>query len=276
MEKKILITGATGYIGKPLIKTLLEKDFILKVLVRNKRNLPEFTRGNSKVVIYEGDLTNIPILKKATKDVDLIFHLAAELRMFEKNKQLYRVNILGLKNLLAALENQPKKVRLIFASSIDVEKRKTDYAQSKQQGEKIVKEFCGQNPQVAYQIVRIGNVYGGEGGGMVEGIKEIMEKNNWQSSILYHQLGQKILFTIGMKNLIKKLISFIDDEENKVVHLIDEEITVKNLVDRLFSQKEITSFPPKLPLGSLILKIWESLGRITKRGDLLVYLSLGK
>jgi len=234
--------------------------------------------GSQNLQIVEGDLSNKKALKKAVERVDLVFHLAAALRMFEKKRDLYQTNLVGLKNLLSACKKVNRKIRFIFASSIDVENRKTDYAKSKLEGEEVIKKFCLRNPQIKYTIVRIGNVYSGKEEGMVEGIRKIMSKNNWQSSILYHCLGNKILYLVEMRNLIEKLVELVKNPKttNKSLSLIDEALTVKDLVWRLKKQKLISGYPKKLPFGKTILKAWQILGRIFKRGDLLVYLSLEK
>lgn len=276
--KKILVTGANGYIGRHLVKRLLKEDCQLVALVRDLGKMPAWLLGNEKLQVIEGDLQNQKTLEKALEGVDVVFHLAAALRMFEKNGELYQTNIGGLKNLLSACKAANRPMRFIFASSIDVEKRQSDYSQAKLQGEEIIKEFCRKNPKISYIIARIGNVWGGQKGGMVGGIKELINQNNWRSSILYHALGNKHLYLIEIKSLVNKLVGFVESEihKNRTHLLVDEEITVKNLVDRLAKQKLIKPSPKKLPFSVLILKVWQTLSRVLKRGDLLVYLSLGK
>lgn len=71
---KILVTGATGYIGGRLIPKLLEKDHDVRVFVRNPKRL----RGKEwfeKVDIAEGDLENFDEINQALKDVDVAYFL---------------------------------------------------------------------------------------------------------------------------------------------------------------------------------------------------------
>lgn len=278
MKKRILITGANGYIGSYLLERLLPADFQLIALVRNLNKMPGWLLGREKLKIIEGDLNNKTALKKATEKVDIVFHLAAALRMFEKNRELHQTNIVGLKNLLSVCKKANRKIRFIFASSIDVEKKENDYARSKLEGERIVKEFCLQTPKLEYVIVRIGNVYGGKEGGMVKGITEIMNRNNWQSSILYHRLGDKFLYLIEMGNLADKLTTLAKDQKakSKTITLVDEALTIRQLASRLKKQKLISRYPGKTPFDIIFLKIWRLLGKILRRGDLLVYLSAEK
>jgi len=278
MKKKILVTGASGYIGRDLLKRLLKEEYKLVVLVRDLGKMPAWLLGNQNLQIVEGDLSNKKALKKAVGKADVVFHLAAALRMFEKNRELYQTNVVGLKNLLSACKKANRKIRFIFASTIDVGKRETDYARSKIKGEEIIKKFCSGNSKIKYTIIRIGNIWGPGEEGMMGGVAKIMDKRNWQGSILYHVLGNKLLYLIEMKNLVEKLVDLVKNPKatNKTLSLIDETLTAKDLVWRLKKQKLISGYPKKLPFGGIIIKVWKFLGRIFKRGDLLVYLACEK
>ena len=70
-EKKIiLITGATGYIGRRLVEILLDRsDLRAKVLVRNRHKLAASVVD--KVEVIEGDTFNMTALQQATEGVDI-------------------------------------------------------------------------------------------------------------------------------------------------------------------------------------------------------------
>lgn len=71
---KILVTGATGYIGGRLIPQLLEKGCAVRVFVRDARRL-EGRRWFEKVEIFTGDLANREEISRAMKDVDAAYFL---------------------------------------------------------------------------------------------------------------------------------------------------------------------------------------------------------
>lgn len=74
MRKKILITGATGYIGRRLKNRLLSRgDYDIRLLVRNKNKVRESVRN--KVEIIEGDTFKTDSLAKATKGIDIAYYL---------------------------------------------------------------------------------------------------------------------------------------------------------------------------------------------------------
>ena len=72
--QKILITGATGYIGRRLKDRLLKrKDLSLRLLVRNKNKVrPDVLE---KVDVIEGDTFNLEALNDAVRDIDVAYYL---------------------------------------------------------------------------------------------------------------------------------------------------------------------------------------------------------
>ena len=71
---KILVTGATGYIGGRLIPKLLEKGYGVRVFVRDARRL-EGRKWFEKVEVFTGDLENREEISRAVKDVDAAYFL---------------------------------------------------------------------------------------------------------------------------------------------------------------------------------------------------------
>lgn len=71
---KILVTGATGYIGGRLIPQLLEKGYAVRVFVRNARRL-EGRKWAEKVEVFKGDLENREEISRALKDVNAAYFL---------------------------------------------------------------------------------------------------------------------------------------------------------------------------------------------------------
>jgi len=271
--KKVLITGANGYLGSVLTKTLLAEGYFVNALIR-KRQI-KFLK-NSRLKIFYGDLDNQKILEQAVKDVEIVFHLAAALNIFEHDKLLYHTNIIGLKNLLGVCQQSKKQTGFIFTSSVDVLTKKSDYAKSKVEGEKIVKEFC-RNKNIKYTIVRVGNVDSlDNNSGVSYGVIDIIKKNNWKSSILYHCLGHRKIYPVEIKTLIKKLINLSSNINNQTVNIFRPPITIKQVTITAKKKKVVEAIPSKLILGQTILFFWQIIAKILKRGDLLVYFNLSK
>ncbi|MEM3765627.1 MAG: GDP-mannose 4,6-dehydratase [Candidatus Bathyarchaeia archaeon] len=125
MKKRILITGGAGFIGSHLADELVKDGHYVKVLddfsagnVNNIRGL--FNYKNFKLI--RGSVTDRALISKATSDVGVVFHLAAQIhvdRSIIEPRHTFEVNTLGTLNILdAALENNIELV--VYASSSEV------------------------------------------------------------------------------------------------------------------------------------------------------------
>ncbi len=80
---RILVTGATGYIGGRLVPRLLEKGYFVRCLARNPENLKGRNWKNFEVI--KGDLFSEESLKKAMKDIDVAYYLIHSMQAGEKD-----------------------------------------------------------------------------------------------------------------------------------------------------------------------------------------------
>jgi UDP-glucose 4-epimerase len=124
-KKRILITGGAGFIGSHLAEDLVRDGYSVKILddfsTGNVNNiLGLFNHRNFKMI--RGSITNKELLAKATSDVDVIFHLAAQIhvdRSIIEPRHTFDVNTLGTLNILDnALENDIELV--VYASTSEV------------------------------------------------------------------------------------------------------------------------------------------------------------
>jgi len=96
---KVLITGATGYIGGHLLHRALERGHQVKALVL--KNTPHESFKTANVELVFGDLVDGEGLKKACSDVDVIYNAAGLLGKWgTTTQQLYQVNVEGVRNLI--------------------------------------------------------------------------------------------------------------------------------------------------------------------------------
>lgn len=90
---RVLVTGATGYIGGRLVRELLSHGYRVRVLVRDAHRLQDYPWRES-VEIFEGDATKLGVLDSALKDIHLAYYLLHALMVsddFEKvEEQLAR------------------------------------------------------------------------------------------------------------------------------------------------------------------------------------------
>jgi len=111
---KVLVTGATGFIGRHLVEALCNADYDVRCLVRKSSRIEEL--GKLNVEISYGDLFDLSSLEEAVMGVSVIFHTAGEL--YSSNLADYdEVNVRGTKNLFdAAINKQIDKI--VYFSSI--------------------------------------------------------------------------------------------------------------------------------------------------------------
>ncbi len=103
MNKKILVTGATGFIGSSLVKKLACGNDEIFILVRKNSDLTSLSDILPKVNLVYGDITNRATLDSALQGVDLVYHSAGLTYMGDKkNALLYRINVDGTRNILEA------------------------------------------------------------------------------------------------------------------------------------------------------------------------------
>jgi len=118
-----LVTGGAGFIGSNIVDALIAKGETVKVIdnfVSGKRE--NLSSVLDKIELIEGDIRDLPFLKKVTPGVDYILHQAA-LRSVPKSVDdpvsFNQVNVEGTLNvLLAAKEARVKRV--VFASSSSI------------------------------------------------------------------------------------------------------------------------------------------------------------
>ena len=123
---KILVTGATGFIGRALVVELLQQDFSVSFAVRSK-STTIFPDEIKQFVV--GDFTNNTDFSLALEGVDCVLHLAGKAHVIDKSKMLVldefrKINTeLTLNLAKQAVEFGVK--RLVFLSSIGVNGNQT-------------------------------------------------------------------------------------------------------------------------------------------------------
>lgn len=109
-DSKVLITGATGFIGANIVRRLLSTNCQVHILVRPKSSFAKVADVKSRLKIHVADLKDLPKLTKIVRGVgpDVIFHLASEnvysVNWEENYSKMVETNILGTVNLLTACE----------------------------------------------------------------------------------------------------------------------------------------------------------------------------
>jgi UDP-glucose 4-epimerase len=126
-DAKVLVIGATGFIGGFVVKEILKEPVREVILYDNfargkLENIEESLRDpRCSIYPYGGDVREIDILDKAMEGVDYVFHLAAMWLLHCKDfpRTAFDVNIAGTFNVLEACVKHDVK-KLIYSSSASV------------------------------------------------------------------------------------------------------------------------------------------------------------
>ena len=125
MKIKVLLTGASGDIGREVLKELIRNDsnFDIRVLsLGSKKEKKYFQLCANKIQIIWGDIRDLETVNSAVNGVDVIIHLAAIIPPAAEHypKIAEAVNVGGTKNIIAAILKQKTPPRLIYTSSVSV------------------------------------------------------------------------------------------------------------------------------------------------------------
>jgi nucleoside-diphosphate-sugar epimerase len=168
---KILLTGASGFLGSHTAQELTRRGHSLTVLVRKTSKLDALQNLNLRYV--EGALPDCSGLQPVLNEVDVVVHVAGIVKALSQN-EFRRVNANGTANLVEAILSAPRRPRLfIHISSIAVHNPAVDgpdfclssdrchplshYGFSKLQGELSLQKLKG---KISTQILRPPVLYG--------------------------------------------------------------------------------------------------------------------
>lgn len=166
MKERILLTGASGFIGTNLLEDLIKKGYEVKNIDINFPKIPE-----RKDVWNHIDIRDY----KAFEDVamrfnpDYLVHLAARTDLDGKTIDDYSANVVGVENLMKILHKLPNLKKVIITSSKFVTrngyqiKNQFDYCPHTVYGESKVeteKKVWANKPQCDWCIIRPTSIWG--------------------------------------------------------------------------------------------------------------------
>lgn len=168
---EVLVTGANGFIGSTLCEALIKRNYKVRGLVRKTSDL-RFVQ-DLDIELVCADLSDKHSLAKATKGVDIVYHIAALVNDWGSLKLFREMNVEGTRNILEAAVSSKVK-RFVYVSTLVVHSflDKTDmteespvtpppfpYCISKKEAEEVVMEFYVRY-KLPITIIRTGDVIG--------------------------------------------------------------------------------------------------------------------
>ena len=172
---RFLVTGGAGFIGSHLVDSLIDGNHDVVVIDNESASENENFYWNDKAENYKYDICDYNKIENLFKNIDCVFHLAAESRIQTAMKnptKTFRVNFIGTLNVLNACK-QYEVDRILYSSSSSYYGLKNDvpliedmdrdclnpYSSSKVAGEDLVKMYS-KLYNIRSVIFRYFNVYG--------------------------------------------------------------------------------------------------------------------
>lgn len=277
---KVLITGATGFVGQKLVEYLSAQGLDIRVLVRDPAKAKEFS---SKIEIFRGDVTEIESLYKATKDIDSVFHLAGVVGYSRAQRKIMEdVNVQGTQNVIDAMEKNKVRKILHFSSVVAVGASFTPtpinedidfnlhhlnlgYFETKLAAEIKVKNAFKQGKFDAV-IVNPSTIYGY--GDATKGSRKFQIKAAQGKLPVYPPGGVNVIAVEDICECTLKAWKIGRSGERYI--LSGENLTLKSLFELI--AKEANVEPPKIPLPKNFLlaagKIGDLMEKINRKGPM--------
>ena len=163
---KILVTGASGFIGINILEDLINRGYEVLNIDWNVPKIPEH-----KKVWKEIDICNYEKFRKAVSDFnpDYLLHLAARTDLDGKTLEDYAANVQGVENLMKIVHELPNLKKVVIASSKFVTrngyqiKNQHDYCPHTKYGESKVEtelRVWGNEPQCDWCTIRPTSIWG--------------------------------------------------------------------------------------------------------------------
>jgi nucleoside-diphosphate-sugar epimerase len=111
----VLVTGGTGFLGRALVKRLLDQGRMVRILARTQSE--NFT--HERIQFFRGSLTDTDVVNNACKQCHTVFHVAAKVGVFGKYDDFYETNVLGTQTIISACKKNAVR-RLIYTSTPSV------------------------------------------------------------------------------------------------------------------------------------------------------------
>lgn len=229
-KKKVLVTGGCGFVGREVVKQLLEKHY--EVIVIDDFSNSTLPEKHSSLKVFKLDLSK-PVTKKLFQGVDFCIHLAARVGgvkyMNAFQSEILEKDILIDMNVISAASEA--RAKIVYASTVIVYDQlkecpfkedktilppKSNYGFSKLIGERLCQVFSKDRGSV-FTIARISNVYGINENNIDEKklhvIPDLVRKILQEKSLKLINGGRQIRTFVHVSDLAKALILMMENED---------------------------------------------------------------
>lgn len=188
--QRILVTGATGFLGGVVTRQLSDNGTCqIRVLARNPKRIPRVS-DLPQVEVMMGDIIDLPAVRSAMKDVDIVIHVAASLGGSLEEQTL--ANVEGTRHLAqAAVESGVKRFVHVSTISVYGYRNRTNvtedmpydpgadaYHVTKVKAEQVLKQIANDH-DMPYSIIRPSMIYGPYSNAWTKEMFKVAKRGVW-------------------------------------------------------------------------------------------------
>ncbi len=122
-DQLILVTGASGFVGRAIVRRLLTEGARVRVLVRSRTKLTEAgfsPEQDARLEVVEGDLLDGPVVRRCCEGVTAVVHAAAKVGDGGPPEEYLQVNVDAQRDLLASISWPGPLQKFVLVSSLGV------------------------------------------------------------------------------------------------------------------------------------------------------------
>jgi nucleoside-diphosphate-sugar epimerase len=256
---KILLTGASGFVGSHILDSLRGRGLPAVLLLRPTSNQRFITRHLAEVEVRPGSIGDPDSLRQAMADITHVIHCAGATRA-SRIAEFFAVNQAGTRNVVSALNAQQGKVeRLVHISSLaaagpalrekpareeDGPQPVSEYGKSKLAGELEVRDHC----RAQHVILRPPAVYGPRDGEFLRLFRAV------KRHLLPRMSGAQALSLVFVKDLAEAAVTCLTHPAaaGRMYYVAAREVvTARTMAEQVAAQMNVWTVPLPLPVWTL-------------------------
>ncbi|MEK6843995.1 MAG: NAD-dependent epimerase/dehydratase family protein [Nanoarchaeota archaeon] len=251
-KKKVIITGAAGFVGLNLINLIDSKKYNLIVIDKNENNLKFIKEIKPEVSLINANLAEIKkTWAKYFSRADCVIQLQAQISSPKKEDYIFN-NIKTVKNILKVCKKYRVKNLIHVSTTGVISAARDNYSTTKTIGEKIVRES-----KVPHSILRPSMIYGCYEVKHLGNLANILDKT---PVLPFPGNGKYLRQPIYVGDLCKVILKLIDSKpKGQVYNIVGKEqiffIDMMKTLTKIKNQRRIFLTLP-IPIFLLLLKLY--------------------